>query len=125
MNCHVRPPALSSGHTGSAHGLYEAVLFHYCKLELIVAALWAVEHLLKSAGMVPAEDHPVFARLLNAQGIHDKESLLKSLTENPRLLSTIGMSFDQQSCLMRYLGCGSVRVKPAAENASSAITSAE
>jgi hypothetical protein len=83
--------------------LYEAVLFHYCKLELIVAALWAVEHLLKSAGMVPAEDHPVFARLLNAQGIHDKESLLKSLTENPRLLSTIGMSFDQQSCLMRHL----------------------
>jgi hypothetical protein len=67
----------------------------HSKLELIVAALWAVERLLKSAGIVPAEDLPVFARLLNAQGTHDKESLLKSLTENPMLLSTIGMSFDQ------------------------------
>jgi serine/threonine protein kinase len=92
-------------------------------LELIAAALWAVERLLKSAGIVPAEDHPVFARLLNAQGTHDKKSLLKSLTDNPRLLSTIGMSFYQQSCLMRYLGCGSARVKPAAESASSANTS--
>ncbi len=59
----------------------------HSQLELIVAALWAVERLLKSAGVVPAEDHPVFARLLNAQGTHGKESLLKSLTDNPRLLS--------------------------------------
>ena len=95
----------------------------HSKLELIIAALWAVERLLKSAGIVPAEDQPVFARLLNAQGIHDKESLLKSLTDNPGLLSTIGMSFGQQSCLMRHLACGSARAKPAAESTSSANTS--
>jgi serine/threonine protein kinase len=95
----------------------------HSQLELIVAALWAVERLLKSAGIGPAEDQPVFARLLNAQGSHDKESLLKSVTDNPGLLSTIGMSFGQQSCLMRHLACGSARVKPAAESASSANTS--
>jgi hypothetical protein len=94
----------------------------HSQLERIVAALWAVERLLKSAGIVPAEDQPVFARLLNAQGTYNKESLLKSVTENPRLLSTIGMSFDQQSCLMRHLACGSARVKPAAESTSSANT---
>ena len=89
------------------------------KLEQIVAALWTVERVYKSAGVVPAEDHPIFARLLNAQGIHDKESLQTVLPENPRLLSTIGMDVDQQSCLMRHLqGCGSARVEPAAEKHS-------
>ena len=91
------------------------------KLEQIVAALWTVERVYKSAGVVPAEDHPIFARLLNAQGIHDKESLQNLLP--PWLLSTIGMNVDQQSCLMRHLqGCGSARVEPAAENTRSANT---
>jgi hypothetical protein len=94
------------------------------KLEQIVDALWTVERLFKSAGIVPAEDHAIFARLLNAHTlIQDKEALLKLFPENPGLLSTIGMNFDQQNCLMRYLGCGSARVKPAAENTHSANTS--
>lgn len=71
----------------------------HSKLEQIVAALWTVERVYKSAGVVPAEDHPIFARLLNAQGIHDKESLQNLLPENPWLMSTIGMDVDQQNCL--------------------------
>jgi GTPase SAR1 family protein len=68
-----------------------------------VAAHAELVRMFYSARMVPTNEYPKLAKVLIYEGIADESDLRISLSDDPGLLSSLGMKAGQRSCLIQYL----------------------